>query len=67
MQRKINILKAEEGFKETVRKILVRQWMQESESIRLQLQSGALTDDEIATLAKQFDAIKKKAPEVVIV
>lgn len=66
MQRKINLQKAEEGFKETVRKILVRHWMEERESIRSQLQGGSLTDEEALGLARQFDEIKKKVPEVVI-
>lgn len=65
MQRKINISKAEEGFKETVRKILVRDWMEAREAIRSQLQSGTLTDEEALELAKLFDAIKKQVPEVV--
>ncbi len=64
MQRKINLQRAEEGFKETVRKILVRQWMQEREQIRAQLQSGALSDEEALTLARQFDELKRHVPEV---
>jgi DNA primase len=66
MQRKVNLAKAEEGFKETVRKILVRHWMEDREAIRLKLQSGAFTDDEAFELAKQFDVLKKKIPEVVL-
>jgi DNA primase len=66
MQRKINIAKAEEGFKETVRKILIRQWMQESEEIRTKLHSGNLTDEEALELGRQFVEIKKKTPEVVV-
>jgi DNA primase len=66
MQRKINLVKAEEGFKETVRKILVRQWMDEREAIRAKLQSGALSDEEALDLARQFDEIKKRIPQVVI-
>ncbi len=66
MQRKINISKAEEGFKETVRKILIRQWMQESEQIRGKLHSGTLTDDEALELGRQFVEIKKKTPEVIV-
>lgn len=65
MQRKINLLKAEEGFCETVRKMLVRKWMEEREGIRSKLQSGALSDEEAFDLAKQFDEMKKKVPEVV--
>jgi DNA primase len=65
MQRKINLLKAEEGFKETVRKILIRQWMDQRENIRSKLQSGALSDDEALELARQFDQIKKQVPQVI--
>jgi DNA primase len=66
MQRKINLLKAEEGFKETVRRILIRQWMDQREAIRTKLQSGAFTDEEALDLARQFDEIKKRVPEVII-
>ena len=66
MQRKINLLKAEEGFKETVRKILLRQWMDKREEIRSKLQSSALSHEEAFDLARQFDDIKKQAPEVVV-
>jgi DNA primase len=66
MQRKINISKAEEGFKETVRKILIREWMQDSEEIRSKLHSGTLTDEEAMELGRQFVEIKKKTPEVLI-
>lgn len=66
MQRKINLLKAEEGFKETVRKILIRKWMDEREAIRSKLQGGTLSDEEALDLARQFDAIKKRVPEVIV-
>lgn len=66
MQRKINLQKAEEGFKETVRKMLVRNWMEEREGIRSKLQSGTLSDEEALALARQFDEIKKRIPEVAI-
>ena len=62
MQRKINLQKAEEGFKETVRKMLVRNWMEEREGIRSKLQSGTLSDDEALALARQFDEIKRGFP-----
>jgi DNA primase len=66
MQRKINISRAEEGFQETVRKILIRNWMEERETVRSKLQSGSFTDDEALELARQFDEIKKKTPEVIV-
>ncbi len=65
MQRKVNLSRAEESFKETIRKILIRQWMDRREAIRLKLQSGALSDDEALELARQFDEIKKRVPEVI--
>jgi DNA primase len=66
MQRKINIQKAEEGCKETIRKILVRSWMEQRESIRIKLHSTFLSDDEALELAKQFDALKSCMPEVIV-
>jgi DNA primase len=66
MQRKINLVKAEEGFKETVHKILIRQWMNEREAIRVKLQSGTLSDEEALGLARQFDEIKKCIPKVIV-
>jgi len=65
MQRKINLVKAEEGFKETVRKILIREWMDEREEIRVKLQNRVLSDEEALELARQFDAIKKRVPQVI--
>ncbi len=64
MQRRVNLAKAEEGFKETVHRILVRQWMGKREEIRLKLQAGSLTDEESLELLKQFDILKNKAPEL---
>jgi DNA primase len=66
MQRKINIQRAEEGCKETIRKILVRAWMQKRESIRIQIHSTFLSDEEALELAKQFDALKSQIPEVMV-
>jgi DNA primase len=66
MQRKINIQKAQEGCEETIRKILIRSWMQEREAIRIKLHSTYLTDDEALELAKQFDALKSQIPELVL-
>ena len=64
MQRKINLQKAEEGVIETIRKILQRQWMEEREVIKAKIHSGRLSEEEVLELAKEFDAIKKKPPEI---
>ncbi len=66
MQRKVNLLKAEDGFKTTVQKMLVRTWMQASEEIRTKLQSGNLSDDEALDLSKQFSDIKNNPPKVIV-
>ena len=66
MQRKCNLQKAEEGFKETIRKILIREWMEERERIRQKIHSGSVSEEEVIALAKEFDTLKKRVPEVVI-
>lgn len=66
MQRKVNLSKAIEGFTETVRKMLIRKWMQEREEIRSQLQSGSLNDEEALSLAKRFDEMKNHHPQVLV-
>ena len=66
MQRKVNLQKAEEGVIETIRKMLQRQWMEEREVIKAKIHSGKLSEDEVLELAKDFDAIKKKLPEVTL-
>jgi DNA primase len=66
MQKKINLLKAEETLIETIRKILQRHWMEEREKIKMKIHSGACTDEEVLELAKQFDEIKKQPPQVKI-
>lgn len=65
LQRKINRDKAEEGFLETIQRILERDWMEEREKIKIQIQSGKLSDTELSELAKKFDAIKNRKPEVI--
>lgn len=64
MQRKINIAKAEDGCKETLRKMLIRSWTEQKETIRLKIHSAFLSDDEALALARQFDELKNKIPEV---
>jgi DNA primase len=66
MQKKINLQKAEEGVVETVRKILVRQWMEQREKIKVLIQNSSSSEEEVFDLAKQFDALKKQPPEVVL-
>ncbi len=64
VQKKINKDRAEEHFIDTVQKILDRNWMQKSEEIKMKIQSGQHSDDEVLELAKQFDEIKRNTPKV---
>lgn len=65
LQRKINREKAEEGFLETLQKILDRKWMEDRENVKIKIHRGNLSEEELLELAKQFDEIKNKRPEVI--
>lgn len=66
MERKVNLQKAEEGMEETIRKILQRGWLEETEAIKAKIHSGKLGEEEVLLLAKEFDAIKKTPPQVIL-
>ena len=66
LQRKVNLQKTKEGFIEALRKILVRDWMQKREKIRIQIQSAEHSEEETLQLAYQFDILKNQVPEVLI-
>jgi DNA primase len=62
LQKKVNVERKEEGVKETLQKILERNWLNEREKIKLRIHKGGMTDSEIMELAKQFDNLKAKPP-----
>jgi DNA primase len=64
LQKKVNKERAETHFVETIQKILDRNWMQKREEIKMRIQSGQASDDEVLELVKQFDAIKQSPPQV---
>ncbi len=66
VQKKVNTERAEEGVIETVTKMLQRHWMEEREQIKIQIQSGRCSEEEILELAKQFDGIKGAPPLIKI-
>ena len=66
IQKKINRERAEEGVIETVTKMLQNQWMDEREQIKIKIQSGRCSQDEILELAKTFDALKGSPPLIKI-
>ena len=65
MQKKINRQRTEEGVKESIRKILLRYWMDERESIKVQIQNCNSSEDEVLLLAKKFDELRKNPPQVI--
>jgi DNA primase len=66
MSRKVQLEKAQEFLILTIKRILQRNWMEEREAIKLKLHSGKLEEEEALELAKQFDALKRQVPEVVV-
>lgn len=66
LQKKVNKEKADEQFKETVQKLLDRQWMQQREEIKMRIQSGECSDEEALQLVKQFDALRAQPPLMLI-
>lgn len=64
LQKKVNQERAEVLFIETVRRILEREWMQKREEIKLRIYSGKHTEEEVLSLAKEFDLLKRNRPEV---
>ena len=64
LEKKINLEKAETFFLETVRKILYRKWMEQCESIKMQIQSGQCTDDEALELVKAYNELRKNPPKI---
>ena len=66
LQKRVNREKALSGFIEAVQKLLDRNWMREREEIKLKIFSGTCSEEEVLDLARQFDAIKKKRPQIEI-
>lgn len=59
LEKKINKERMQEHFKESLQRILDRNWMEERERIRQRIQSGQCSDDEVVQLVKQFDSLKR--------
>lgn len=64
LQKKVNLDRKEEGIKETIQKILERNWLNEREKIKLRIHQGGLTEAEMMDLAKEFDLLKSNPPAV---
>lgn len=64
LQKKVNKERAHENFLETIQKILDRNWMLTREMIKMKIQSGQCSDEEVMELVKQFDTLKSSPPKV---
>src|SRR5262249_42761079 len=64
LQKKINPERAEFQFRETVQKLLDRDWLQKREEIKRLIHSGNRSEEEVLNLAKQFDELKKNRPVI---
>lgn len=63
-EKKVNLERAEEHFRESVQKILDRHWMEKRESIKARIHSAQCTDEEVLLLVKQFDELKRNSPKI---
>ena len=66
LQKKINRDRAESHFKETVQKILERNWMLKREEVKSRIHSAQLSEEEALALAKEFDQIKRSPPKIIV-
>lgn len=62
--KKINTEKALEGFVESIRVILHRNWMEQREDLRMKIQISQGSDDEVDELVKQFSELNRTPPKV---
>lgn len=65
MQKKVNKERGEAHFLETIQKILDRNWMETREEIKVRIQSGQCSDEEVLDLIKKFDDLKRSPPKIV--
>jgi DNA primase len=57
--KRMNTLKAREGIKLLCQKILDRQWLKKCDEIKVKIQEGNHSEEQMFALAKEFDRIKK--------
>jgi DNA primase len=64
LKKRVNPDRAEDQFPLTIQKILERNWMEEREGVKQQIQRGEGGEEELFALLKEFDRLKSKPPEV---
>lgn len=65
MQKHIDKAKGKEILVATIKRILDRNWMEKCEVLRMRIQSGGCSDDEVSVLAQEFGQLKRNPPKVV--
>ena len=63
-EKKVPKEKGELFWKETLQKLMDRNWMEKRERIRREIQSGQHSEEKVLDLAKEFDLLKKNTPNV---
>jgi len=64
LQKRVNRERILPHFIETIQRILDREWMIQREEVKLKIFAGQLPEPELLALARQFDELKRKRPEV---
>lgn len=64
LQKRINADKAKEGCIYTIKKILERNWLHEREAVKMKIQNGQCSEEEVSVLAQRFVELAKQAPIV---
>src|SRR5690606_37396630 len=64
LMKKIDKDHVEQHFIETIQKILNRNWMEQREEVKMKIQSGQSSEEEVFALVKQFDELKREPPKV---
>lgn len=64
LQKRVNRERILPHFIETIQRILDREWMVQREEVKLKIFAGQLPEPELLALARQFDELKRKRPEV---
>jgi len=64
LQKRVNGEKAKEGVVSTIKKILERNWLNERERIKIEIQKGLCSQEQAFELAKRFDELRKNPPVI---
>lgn len=64
--KKIRKEEAKEGFVQALQRLLEAHWMRKRDQISQKIHLGAHSEEESLKLAKEFDQIKQKRPQVVL-